>query len=549
MLMIDYLERSIMASIAHESQQPTLSLGNRIYLYGVLSRHLGVGKQTFMPQVEEALAAERMGADDLGFSDTRTLLEAMGDCVQLTIFKGGRVYATLVAQPAWDEALAAAHAKQASDNAKAGGKSWKRKKTNRELKPVRPRRVKRPKAVAEPEEVAAAEDAAATTANTDAAKPTSDAPEAAPTPNASDPSETADDAKERADSARIETTATGLAITIEIEPADADATIAQDASGAQTSNAPVTDVPAQNADAPNTSDAADSAVSDVAEAAGSFSDAPRPAPEEHTPSISFTILYDPTADEEDANDTADTLAETISPDAAPKSQAASDSPVATAPTPEQEAASALAASASASAASAPAASAPAAEATPAPEETTSPAPAVTAVVPAELDASVATPSPAASSTEAATHAAETPRAVSNTPANHQVAQPVPTSTMAAADAPAVQPQPVAAAAPVSTPAPLPDYAGFPVDFALEVYCPNNLLAALAQLLPYGADVLGILGAYFDIAKLRGTVSGTRSRVTFPMGYIEDGKRHEALVTIKRKNEHGLSWAVAAIEQD
>lgn len=174
---------------------------------------------------------------------------------------------------------------------------------------------------------------------------------------------------------------------------------------------------------------------------------------------------------------------------------------------------------------------------------------MTAVVPAELDASVATPSPAASSTEAATHAAETPRAVSNAPANHQVAQPAPTSTIAAADAPAVQPQPVAAAAPASTPAPLPDYTDFPVDFALEVYCPNNLLAALAQLLPYGADVLGILGAYFDIAKLRGTVEGTRSRVTFPMGYIEDGKRHEALVTIKRKNEHGLSWAVAAIEQD
>lgn len=524
-----------MASIAHESQQPTLSLGNRIYLYGVLSRHLGVGKQTFMPQVEEALAAERMGADDLGFSDTRTLLEAMGDCVQLTIFKGGRVYATLVAQPAWDEALAAAHAKQASDNAKAGGKSWKRKKTNKELKPVRPRRVKRPKPVEEPEEVAAAEDAAATTANTDAAKPASDAPEPAPTSNASDPSGAADDAKERADSARIETTAAGLAITIEIEPSDADATIAQDASGAQTSNAPVTDVPAQNADAPNTSDAADSAVSDVAEAAESFSDAPRTAPEEHTPSISFTILYDPTADEEDANDTADTLAETISPGAAPKSQAASDSPEATAPTPEQETASA--------------APAPAAEATPAPEETTSPAPAPTAVVPAELDASVATPSPAASSTEAATYAAETPRAESNTPANHQVAQPAPTSTIAAADAPAVQPQPVAAAAHASTPAPLPDYTGFPVDFALEVYCPNNLLAALAQLLPYGADVLGILGAYFDIAKLRGTVSGTRSRATFPMGYIEDGKRCEALVTIKRKNEHGLSWAVAAIEQD
>ena len=37
--------------------RPTLSLGNHIYLYRLLRDAIGCGKQTFMTQVEEALAA------------------------------------------------------------------------------------------------------------------------------------------------------------------------------------------------------------------------------------------------------------------------------------------------------------------------------------------------------------------------------------------------------------------------------------------------------------------------------------------------------------
>lgn len=125
-----------------QPQEPTLNQGNRIYLYGLLSRELGCGKQTFLPRVEEVLAADRMTAEDLGFDNTRSLLEAMGDCVNLTVFKGGRIYATVVAQPAWDEALAnPVEAK--TDTAAKGGKPWKRKKADKSLKPVKPRRVKR----------------------------------------------------------------------------------------------------------------------------------------------------------------------------------------------------------------------------------------------------------------------------------------------------------------------------------------------------------------------------------------------------------------------
>lgn len=80
--------------------RPTLSLGNHIYLYRLLRDAIGCGKQTFMTQVEEALAAGDMAAYDLGFESTRELLEELDDCIKLTVFKGGRLYATVIANDA-----------------------------------------------------------------------------------------------------------------------------------------------------------------------------------------------------------------------------------------------------------------------------------------------------------------------------------------------------------------------------------------------------------------------------------------------------------------
>ena len=91
--------------MAHNTSAPALTPGNVIYLYGVLRDAIGVGKQTFITHVEAALADKRLTADDLGFDSTQALLESLGDGVKLTIFKGGRLYATLVAQPDWDAAL------------------------------------------------------------------------------------------------------------------------------------------------------------------------------------------------------------------------------------------------------------------------------------------------------------------------------------------------------------------------------------------------------------------------------------------------------------
>lgn len=138
--------------------KPTLSLGNHIYLYRLLRDAIGCGKQTFMTQVEEALAAGDMAAYDLGFESTRELLEELGDCIKLTVFKGGRLYATVIANEAWDAALAKGEDKPKA--AKGAKQSYKKKKRGeKDLKAVRPKHVKHPepepaveaKAAAEPE--------------------------------------------------------------------------------------------------------------------------------------------------------------------------------------------------------------------------------------------------------------------------------------------------------------------------------------------------------------------------------------------------------------
>ena len=123
--------------------RPTLSLGNHIYLYRLLRDAIGCGKQTFMTQVEEALAAGDMAAYDLGFESTRELLEELDDCIKLTVFKGGRLYATVIANEAWDAALAKGEDKPKT--AKGAKQSYKKKKRGeKDLKAVRPKHVKRP---------------------------------------------------------------------------------------------------------------------------------------------------------------------------------------------------------------------------------------------------------------------------------------------------------------------------------------------------------------------------------------------------------------------
>lgn len=251
--------------------KPTLSLGNHIYLYRLLRDAIGCGKQTFMTQVEEALAAGDMAAYDLGFESTRELLEELDDCIKLTVFKGGRLYATVIANEAWDAALAKGEDKPKA--AKGAKQSYKKKKRGeKDLKAVRPKHVKRP----EPEPVVEVE--------------------AAPEPEAE--VEVVVEA-----TAEIETE---IAATIDSEATSEQEAIAEagEAPESETEEAAgQPETPAfQNSDIFG-DDAKDGQTDEPAE-----QDAPAatPEPEAPQPAISLTVVYDP----ENANAGITTMAST-----------------------------------------------------------------------------------------------------------------------------------------------------------------------------------------------------------------------------------------------
>ena len=422
--------------MAPRTETPTLSPGNHIYLYRLLRDALGAGKQTFLPAVEEALASEYLGAEDLGFASTRELLEALDDFILLKIFKGNRIYATVMAQPAWDEALAASDTDKGST--KAGGKSWKRKKADRTLRAVKPRRVKRP----EPEpEAQSTDDAAASTPGVE--------PDIAPEADAiAAPVVDASAAPEVDAATAPETIVTTPESAVEVAAETGAKAAPEEAAEPAPEPKPETDAADERASGLEPEPADKPAPEPQEEAE------PAPGPE-HVPSISFTILYDPTEDN-------------------------------------------------------------------APTEDMSPEPEMPSVDKDETPAAA---------TEREAHADATAPAETPVPASPSAAVPEPATSAA--------------------PAPAADY---PLDFTREVYCPGDLLLALTHLLPYGADVLGILSAYFDIARLAGTLEGTRSRATFPVAYIREGERSEVLVTIKRRggrttSGEGATWSIVSVEHD
>lgn len=251
--------------------RPTLSLGNHIYLYRLLRDAIGCGKQTFMTQVEEALAAGDMTAYDLGFESTRELLEELDDCIKLTVFKGGRLYATVIAIEAWDAALAKGEDKPKA--AKGAKQSYKKKKRGeKDLKAVRPKHVKRP----EPEAMV----------------------EAAPEPEPEAEIEVAIEVTAEAET-EIATTADPKVISKQEATAELDevpkSTTEEAADQPETPAFQNSDVFDNEAEDDQSDEPADQGVTESA-----------PEPETPQPAISLTVVYDP----ENANAGITTMAST-----------------------------------------------------------------------------------------------------------------------------------------------------------------------------------------------------------------------------------------------
>ena len=122
--------------------------GNRLYLYALFKREIGVGRQTMLALAEQVLADDDIWPQDLECADYREVMDALDDIVRVTVFKKGRVYVTLIPRPDFDEILEAPVEKpspqQQQPKRSPGKKAWKQKKANKAPQPTKPHPQNRP---------------------------------------------------------------------------------------------------------------------------------------------------------------------------------------------------------------------------------------------------------------------------------------------------------------------------------------------------------------------------------------------------------------------
>lgn len=422
-----------------------ITAGNRLYLYRLFKNQIGTGKQERIQRFEEVLAADNIAPDDLDCKDVTELLGALDDMVKLTVFKKGRTYATLLASPELDAALAAAEAPSAQKKAVQNGKSWKRKKSAKVAKPAKPRHKKpkpAPKAAPEPAVKADSQPAK------DPAKPAGEKDEAPQSQHASAAEGEATPAEasptEATPSKATPATAApdheGIRLTITYDPTtEADAAAAtpqaepmpepKPEAAPQAEPEPQPALAAAPEPAPTTQPAAGEKSPDAAvEAAPVVEDAP---------SISLTITYDPAQDEEQA-----------------------------------------------------------------PEGS----------LPAEGSFSFEEQRPA-----------------------------VPARPTPQQQGDAAQPEGVGLSA----------QSDLPQTISLDVHCKDEFLCALYQMLPLDVDVMGVLDEDWSVARSTALLTGTRSRVTFPLRYLHEDDGTPVTITLKRsaKASAGKRWSISCIDGD
>ena len=238
-----------------------ITAGNALYLYRLLGRELGVGKQTSMARVAEVLEADGIWPEDLGCADVRALCEALTDFAKVTAFKKGQVFVTVMRNEELDRMLERAGEPTAAEKAASKGKPWKHRKGAKAVKPQKPRHVEKP--VAEP-----------------AAEPAPDlAPESVPEPVA--------------------------------EPAAKEEPQAE-AAVEKTAEAEVTSEPVTKVEV-----ASEPAAEPEPEPAPQAEPEPEPAPVAPEPSIKLTITFDPDPEPEPAPATEPEPVSTAAPTPAP----------------------------------------------------------------------------------------------------------------------------------------------------------------------------------------------------------------------------------------
>ena len=252
-----------------------ITAGNALYLYRLLGRELGVGKQTSMARVAEVLEADGIWPEDLGCADVRALCEALTDFAKVTAFKKGQVFVTVMRSEELDRMLERAGEPTAAEKAASKGKPWKHRKGAKAVKPQKPRHVEKP--VAEP-----------------AADPAPDlAPEPMPEPVAEPAAEPAPVAEPAAE-----------------EEPQAEAAVEK------TAEAEVTSEPATKVEVAS-EPAAEPEPEPEPEPAPQAEPEPEPAPVAPEPSIKLTITFDPDPEPEPVPATEPEPVSTAAPTPAP----------------------------------------------------------------------------------------------------------------------------------------------------------------------------------------------------------------------------------------
>lgn len=123
-----------------------LTPGNKLYFYQLFSTEIGFGKQVRIDRVGEVLAEADVLLDDVECDTVEELLAELSEFIKLTVFKGGRRFATVLASAELEAAIQKAEELAADKKAAASaGKAWKHGRASKVPRPAKPRHKRKPK--------------------------------------------------------------------------------------------------------------------------------------------------------------------------------------------------------------------------------------------------------------------------------------------------------------------------------------------------------------------------------------------------------------------
>ena len=529
-----------------------VTLGNKLYLYRLFSREIGIGMQASPERLQEVLEADGIWLEDLECASARELAEACPEFIRVALYKKGRVLTTIQRNDEWDKLLSGEASDEPAPKPAKGGKPWKAKKagTKKGPKPAKPRHKERkpkaqPAANAEEPQAAAAQDAV-TADVAAAAEQAGGAAVAAAGAEAT----AAQAAAEAQAVAGGEAEAQAVAPTATADAGAASAAVQLAEGTAATSGAEQPAAPEPDAAAATTPGAA---------AGSATTDAPHAQPAAPAPARSpLQGLADQIAAERERLGIVDTLPEVTLADLQ-----AEEVPFEPAPAPQPRRkvgrfASALAHSDAVahSTSAAPAQAMDSAQQSPAQQAD----PAAVAATPAAAAAEPAAPTPASAEPAPAAPTREPsirltivhdPSAPASDAPQTKDDQPLP--QMAAEDFGPTDEELAQPLRPRTAPRPttLPARADFPQSFTADVHCADSLLRMLYQVLPVQADVMQVLDEDWRVARSTSTLSGSRAKVTFPLRYLREDGSGPVEVTLRRASKPiaGKRWNLAYVDGD